>query len=136
MMIKIGLVVRLGVPPVAVLLFEVILNASSIFNHANIRLPGRADGLLRLVLVTPEMHRVHHSAIPVETNSNFGFNVPWWDRLFGTYRAAPRDGITGMRIGLSRFRDRRELWLDRMLVQPLAGAAFDAEADGDGRGPP
>jgi sterol desaturase/sphingolipid hydroxylase (fatty acid hydroxylase superfamily) len=125
MAIKIAVVVVLGAPPVAVLIFEVVLNATSIFNHANVRLPVSADRILRLLVVTPDMHRVHHSVIPEETNSNFGFNLPWWDRLFGTYRAQPRDGHTGMRIGLNRFRNRRELFLDRMLLQPLDGPAAD-----------
>jgi sterol desaturase/sphingolipid hydroxylase (fatty acid hydroxylase superfamily) len=128
MAIKIAVVVGLGAPPAAVLVFEVILSATALFNHANIRLGDRADRLLRMVVVTPDMHRVHHSAIPDETNSNFGFNLPWWDRLFGTYRAQPRDGHGAMRIGLNRFRNPRELWLDRMLVQPLNGPASDAEA--------
>jgi sterol desaturase/sphingolipid hydroxylase (fatty acid hydroxylase superfamily) len=88
------------------------------FNHANLRLPGWLDRGLRWVTVTPDMHRVHHSVAPAETNSNFGFNLPWWDRLFGTYRAQPAAGQQGMTIGLSRFRDRRELWLHRMLIQP------------------
>jgi sterol desaturase/sphingolipid hydroxylase (fatty acid hydroxylase superfamily) len=125
MAIKIGVVVALGVPPVAVLLFEVVLNATSLFNHANLRLPGAADRVLRWVLVTPDMHRVHHSVHPVETNSNYGFNLPWWDWLFGTYRAQPRDGHEGMSIGLTRFRSRRDVWIDRMLIQPAVGPAHD-----------
>lgn len=119
MMVKLALVLVLGPPALGVLIFEVVLNATSLFNHANIRLPLRVDAALRLVLVTPDMHRVHHSVIPEETNSNFGFNLPWWDRLFRTYRAQPRAGHDGMRIGLSRFRDWRELWLDRLLTQPF-----------------
>jgi len=119
MAIKIAVVVALGAPAVAVLLFEVILNATSIFNHANIRLSPAADRVLRLFVVTPDMHRVHHSWLPEETNSNFGFNLPWWDRLFGTYRPAPRDGQTGMTVGLRRFRAPVESRLDRMLVQPF-----------------
>ena len=83
MLIKAGVIVMLGVPAVAVLLFEVLLNATSIFNHGNVRLPQRLDRVLRWIVVTPEMHRVHHSWYPNETNSNFGFNLPWWDRLFG-----------------------------------------------------
>jgi sterol desaturase/sphingolipid hydroxylase (fatty acid hydroxylase superfamily) len=129
MAIKVAVVVALGAPPAAVLIFEVVLSATALFNHANVRLPVRLERMLRLAVVTPDMHRVHHSAIPEETNTNFGFNLPWWDRLFGTYRAQPRDGHTGMRIGLNRFRDPRELWLDRMLVQPLEGPAGDSGAD-------
>ena len=121
--IKLAVVMALGPPAIAVLVFEVLLNATSMFNHSNIRLPIAIDRVLRLLVVTPDMHRVHHSIHPSETNSNFGFNLPWWDRLLGTYRAQPRDGHTGMTIGIEQFRTRRDLWLDRMLVQPLRGPA-------------
>jgi sterol desaturase/sphingolipid hydroxylase (fatty acid hydroxylase superfamily) len=121
--IKLAVVAALGPPAVAVLVFEVLLNASAMFNHSNLKLPGRLDAVLRLVIVTPDMHRVHHSVIPSETNSNFGFNVPWWDRLLGTYRAQPREGHDGMTIGIEQFRTPRDLWLDRMLIQPLRGPA-------------
>ena len=136
MAIKLAVVMALGPPAVAVLVFEVLLNGSAMFNHSNVRLPERVDALLRLVIVTPDMHRVHHSILPSETNSNFGFNVPWWDRLLGTYRAQPRAGHEGMTIGIEQFRTRRDLWLDRMLVQPLRGAASGypinrAEKDGE-----
>ena len=117
--IKMGVVAALGPPPAAVVVFEVLLNASSIFNHGNVRLPGALDRVLRWVVVTPDMHRVHHSAIPSETNSNFGFNLPWWDRLFGTYRDQPRDGHLGMTIGLRMFRDAADHHLHRLLVQPF-----------------
>jgi sterol desaturase/sphingolipid hydroxylase (fatty acid hydroxylase superfamily) len=127
MAVKIAVVVALGLPAMAVLIFEVILNATSLFNHANIRLPAPADAALRLVLVTPDMHRVHHSIIPVETDSNFGFNLPWWDRLFGTYRAQTRDGHDAMTLGIAAFRDPRERWLDRMLTQPFRTARQDEE---------
>jgi sterol desaturase/sphingolipid hydroxylase (fatty acid hydroxylase superfamily) len=103
--------------------FEVALNATAMFNHSNIRIPERVDRILRLVVVTPDMHRVHHSIIPQETNSNFGFNLPWWDRLLGTYRAQPREGHDGMTIGIEQFRERRDLWLPRMLIQPVLGPA-------------
>jgi sterol desaturase/sphingolipid hydroxylase (fatty acid hydroxylase superfamily) len=119
MLIKVGIVLLLGAPPLAVLAFEVLLNASSLFNHANIALSPRADAWLRCVVVTPDMHRVHHSWDPRETDTNFGFNLPWWDRLFGTYQAQPRLGHLGMTIGLHEFRDPRELRLDRMLLQPF-----------------
>jgi hypothetical protein len=102
-----------------VLAFEVLLNATSMFNHGNVRLPLRLDRILRWLVVTPEMHRVHHSVLRRETDSNFGFNLPWWDRLFGTYRAQPEAGHEGMTIGIDRFRDPAELRLDRMLLQPL-----------------
>jgi sterol desaturase/sphingolipid hydroxylase (fatty acid hydroxylase superfamily) len=121
--IKLGVVAALGPPAAAVLVFEVLLNATSMFNHGNVRLPRRLDGILRWLVVTPDMHRVHHSIHPSETNSNFGFNLPWWDRLLGTYRAQPREGHEGMTIGIEQFRTRRDLRLDRMLIQPLLGPA-------------
>jgi len=135
MLIKLAAVVVLGAPAVAVLLFEILLNATSLFNHANLRLPTRLDRLLRRVLVTPDMHRVHHSVVPQETNSNFGFSLAVWDRLFGTYRAQPAAGHAGMTIGLAEFRDPRELRLDRMLVQPLRDANA-AQIPGDGLSTP
>ena len=119
MAFKLVLVVLLGPPAIAVLIFEVVLNASAMFNHSNIRLPKRVDAVVRLFIVTPDMHRVHHSVVPRETNSNYGFNVPWWDRLLGTYIAQPKAGHDEMQIGLSQFRARRELWIDRMILQPL-----------------
>lgn len=119
MLIKFGVVAALGTPAVAVLVFEVLLNATSMFNHGNVRLPARLDRVLRWIVVTPEMHRVHHSILQRETNSNFGFNLPWWDRLFGTYRAEPAAGHEGMTIGIDQFRDPCELRLDRMLMQPF-----------------
>ena len=117
--IKLTVTAALGAPAVAVPIFEVLLNVTSMFNHANVRLPPRLDRVLRSVLVTPEMHRVHHSILPRETNSNFAFNLAWWDRLFGTYRAEPAAGHEGMTIGIEQFRDPRELRLDRMLLQPF-----------------
>ena len=119
MAIKLGAVAALGAPAVAVLIFEVLLNATSMFNHGNVRLPQRLDRVVRWLVVTPDMHRVHHSILPRETNSNFGFNLPWWDRLFGTYRAQPQAGHGAMTIGTEQFRDPRELRLDRMLLQPF-----------------
>jgi sterol desaturase/sphingolipid hydroxylase (fatty acid hydroxylase superfamily) len=121
--IKLAMVLALGPPAVAVLIFEVLLNATAMFNHSNVRLPQIADRVLRLIVVTPDMHRVHHSIRPEETNSNFGFNLPWWDRLLGTYRAQPKAGHEGMTIGIEQFRTRRDLWVDQMLVQPLKGPA-------------
>jgi sterol desaturase/sphingolipid hydroxylase (fatty acid hydroxylase superfamily) len=122
-LIKLAVVAALGAPAAAVLIFEVLLNATSMFNHGNVRLPPALDRVLRLIVVTPDMHRVHHSILPQETNSNFGFNLPWWDRLFGTYRVAPAAGHDGMTIGIDAFRDARELGLDRMLLQPFRGDA-------------
>jgi sterol desaturase/sphingolipid hydroxylase (fatty acid hydroxylase superfamily) len=118
MLIKMLLVVMLGPPPVAVLLAEIILNVTAMFNHGNIYLPPKADAVLRRVLVTPDMHRVHHSIVPQETNSNFGFNFPWWDRLFGTYLSQPGAGHTDMKIGLTGFRSTRAQGLHRLLLQP------------------
>jgi sterol desaturase/sphingolipid hydroxylase (fatty acid hydroxylase superfamily) len=117
--IKIAVVIAFGIPPVAVFVFEVALNATSLFNHSNVRMPAAVDRIARLLLVTPDMHRVHHSIDGVEHNSNFGFNLPWWDRLFGTYRREPAAGHDGMTIGLPVFRDRKELRLDRLLTQPF-----------------
>ena len=119
MVIKIGVMAALGAPAVGVLAFEVILNATSMFSHSNVRLPPAFDRVLRWIVVTPDMHRVHHSIERRETDSNFGFNLPWWDRLFGTYRPEPEAGHTGMTLGIPQFRDPRELRLDRMLLQPL-----------------
>jgi len=120
---KIAVLAALGAPAVAVLVFEVVLNATAMFNHGNVRMPRRLDALLRLFVVTADMHRVHHSIVPAETNSNFGFNIPWWDRLFGTYRAQPAAGHDGMTIGIEQFRTTRDQWLDKMLVQPAIGPA-------------
>jgi len=117
--IKLVLVAALGAPALSVLIFEVVLNATAMFNHANVRIPDGLDRILRLVLVTPDMHRVHHSIIHSETNSNFGFNLPWWDWMFRTYRDQPEAGHDGMTIGIDQFRTPRELALDRMLTQPF-----------------
>jgi len=119
MAVKIAVVIAFGIPVVAVLLFEVVLNATSTFNHANVSMPPALDRVLRWLVVTPDMHRVHHSILRQETDSNFGFNLPWWDRLFGTYRAAPMAGEQGVTIGLPIFRDPGELRLDRLLTQPF-----------------
>jgi sterol desaturase/sphingolipid hydroxylase (fatty acid hydroxylase superfamily) len=121
--IKLVVVAALGTPAAAVLIFEVLLNATSMFNHSNIRVPAQIDRILRWFVVTPDMHRVHHSILRRETNSNFGFNLPWWDRLLGTYRAQPAAGHDAMTIGIEQFRDPRELGLDRMLLQPFRGEA-------------
>ncbi|MCP5366806.1 MAG: sterol desaturase family protein [Hyphomicrobiales bacterium] len=119
MVIKFAAIALIGAAPAAVLVFEVVLNASSMFNHGNVRLPAALDGVLRLLVVTPDMHRVHHSVIPAETNSNFGFSLSWWDRLFGTYRAQPAAGHEGMTIGIEAFRTPEDLRLDLLLVQPF-----------------
>jgi sterol desaturase/sphingolipid hydroxylase (fatty acid hydroxylase superfamily) len=117
--IKIAVILAFGIPVVAVILFEVLLNATSMFNHSNAAMPLWLDRILRVFVVTPDMHRVHHSILRKETDSNFGFNLPWWDHLFGTYRSQPEAGHTGMTIGLPIFRSVRELWIDRLLTQPF-----------------
>jgi sterol desaturase/sphingolipid hydroxylase (fatty acid hydroxylase superfamily) len=119
--IKLSVVAALVVPPAAVLIFEVVLNGAALFNHSNIHIPQGIDRILRLLIVTPDMHRVHHSVIISETNSNFGFNLPWWDRFFGTYKDQPAKGHTGMTIGLSQFRDPGKLFLPRLLILPFVG---------------
>jgi sterol desaturase/sphingolipid hydroxylase (fatty acid hydroxylase superfamily) len=122
MLLKLAVIAALGTPAVAVLIFEVLLNATSMFNHGNVRIADKLDAILRWVVVTPDMHRVHHSIQSMETNSNFGFNLSWWDRLFGTYRPQPSAGQEAMTIGIEQFRDPRELRLDRMLIQPFHGS--------------
>ena len=122
MVVKMAVIGALGAAPLAIILFEILLSATSIFNHGNIAVPPTLDRLLRLVVVTPDMHRVHHSVVVHETNSNFGFNLPWWDRLFGTYRAQPAAGHDRMTIGLEQFREPRLQWLWHMLALPFTGA--------------
>ncbi|HXG28102.1 MAG TPA: sterol desaturase family protein [Nevskiales bacterium] len=121
MLIKLAAVTVLGAAALAVLVFEALLNATSLFEHANLRIPAPVDRRLRWLLVTPDMHRVHHSVHGDEYNRNFGFNFPWWDRLFGSYRAQPRDGHLAMTIGLRQFRAAPDQRLDRLLLQPLSG---------------
>ena len=126
MLIKFAAISVLGPPVVAVIIFEVLLNATSMFNHGNISLPKTADWVLRWIVVTPDMHRVHHSTEDDETNSNFGFNLPWWDRLFGTYRDQPRAGHQGMTIGIHHFRDAKQVdQLPGMLLLPFRGKVTD-----------
>jgi len=126
MLIKMAAVTVLGPPVAAVILFEVILNGMAMFNHGNLRLPASLDRRLRRLVVTPDMHRVHHSVEDDETNSNFGFNLSWWDRLFGTYRDQPRSGHQGMTIGIHHFRDPREVCLlPGLLALPFRGASGD-----------
>jgi len=107
MLYKIAVVALLGVPAAAVILFEVILNASALFNHANLRLPGPVDRVLRMMLVTPDMHRIHHSARRNETDSNYGFCLSLWDRMFRTYTREPQGGQDGFTIGLAPYQDAR-----------------------------
>jgi sterol desaturase/sphingolipid hydroxylase (fatty acid hydroxylase superfamily) len=117
--IKFAVIFVLGLPVLAVLVFEAVFNALSLFNHANVRISPTVDRILRWFLVTPDMHRVHHSVDAAETNSNFSFVLPWWDRLFGTYRAQPEGGHERMAIGVDQFRTPRDFRLDRMLLQPF-----------------
>jgi sterol desaturase/sphingolipid hydroxylase (fatty acid hydroxylase superfamily) len=123
MLLKLAAVALLGAPPLAVFIFEAVLNAAAQFNHGNVSIPLQLDRWLRLLVVTPDMHRVHHSIIPRETNSNFGFNIPLWDRLFGTYRPQPELGHAGMTIGLKEYRDPAQLTLPRLLIQPFVSSA-------------
>jgi sterol desaturase/sphingolipid hydroxylase (fatty acid hydroxylase superfamily) len=117
--IKMLAVLGLGAPPVAVIVFEVLLNATSLFNHSNINLPLGLDQALRLVIVTPDMHRVHHSIIADETNQNFSFNLSLWDRLFGTYQAQPASGHQRMTLGLNGLRDENLEQIPQMLALPF-----------------
>ena len=122
MLIKFAVIAVIGAPVVAVIIFEVLLNATAMFNHGNVRLPAPLDHVLRLIVVTPDMHRVHHSIEDHETNSNFGFNLPWWDRLFGTYKAQPDAGHDAMTIGIRDYRAPKIATdLPGMLILPFLG---------------
>jgi len=116
---KMAIILILGIDPLSVIFFEIMLNGMAMFNHANFKLPQPVDRVLRLVFITPDVHRVHHSSITCETNSNYGFNISLWDRIFGTYRAQPRDGHENMEIGLNCFRNPKQLRFIDMLVQPF-----------------
>jgi sterol desaturase/sphingolipid hydroxylase (fatty acid hydroxylase superfamily) len=128
LLIKIATILLFGIPALAVLVFEIALNGTTMFNHANVAMPRWLDAIARLIVVTPDMHRVHHSIIRAETDSNFGFNLPWWDRLFGTYRPEPVAGHKHMTIGIPIFRDARELRLDRLLTQPFRDDAKSGQS--------
>ena len=119
LLIKVGVVLLVGIPAIGVFLFELILNATAMFNHSNVKVPNGVDRVLRWFLVTPDMHRVHHSVIVDECHTNFGFNLPWWDRLLGTYRAQPRGGHLRMTIGLTEFRSGVRQTLTWMLALPF-----------------
>ncbi len=122
MLIKFAVIALLGAPAAAVVIFEVLLNATAMFNHGNVRLPLGLDRVLRLFVVTPDMHRVHHSIEDHETNSNFGFNLPWWDRLFGTYKAQPDAGHEAMTLGIRDYRaPKLATDLPGMLILPFLG---------------
>lgn len=134
--LKMAVVAALGAPAEGVVLFEILLNASALFNHANLRLAPRVDAWLRLLIVTPDMHRVHHSVRPEETHSNFGFFLSLWDRLLGTYRAQPAAGHERMVVGLPVFRDPAEQRLHRLLLQPFRRPVREAaDARGAGEAP-
>lgn len=140
MLIKFSTILVLGPPVLAVIIFEVLLNGTAMFNHGNIHLPRGIDRILRLFVVTPDMHRVHHSVEDDEANSNFGFNLPWWDRLFGTYRKQPRTGHQAMTIGIHKYHDLKEItWFTGMLTLPFKGKISDytinrRQWDDDNRG--
>ena len=121
MIIKMSVIVLLGAPAYSVLVFEILLNATSMFNHSNIYIPPNIDKFIRLLFVTPDMHRVHHSVIIRERNSNFGFNFSWWDHMFRTYKDQPDKGHRGMLIGLANFRDFKQLGLPNILALPFFG---------------
>ncbi len=127
-LIKLVLITVLGASPWAVVLFEIVLNATAMFNHSNFKIPYKIDVALRKVIVTPDMHRIHHSVYPDELNLNFGFNLSLWDRLFHTYGEQPRDGHENMRIGLSDYRATKEARLDSLLTQPFR-QPIDAEVN-------
>lgn len=130
--IKAAVIFVIGAPVVAVLFFEILLNLTAMFNHSNIRMPVALDAVLRLFVVTPDMHRVHHSLEFDETNRNFGFNFPWWDRLFGTYRDQPRLGHEGMVIGTPAFRDGKQCaTLGGILRMPFVRRTRDAAVRGE-----
>jgi sterol desaturase/sphingolipid hydroxylase (fatty acid hydroxylase superfamily) len=131
MLFKLLLVLALGPPAEAVMIFEVLLNASAMFNHGNVRLPAAVDALLRRLIVTPDMHRVHHSVHADEMQRNFGFCLALWDRWFGTMASQPRDGHAAMRIGVPGLSARpRDLWLDRLLLMPAQGTPAPLQEQG------
>jgi sterol desaturase/sphingolipid hydroxylase (fatty acid hydroxylase superfamily) len=131
MALKMAAVALLGIPPLAAFIFEVVLNGMAMFNHANVRIPDRIERVLRWFIVTPDMHRVHHSVHRNETDSNYGFSLSWWDRLFATYVAQPRDGHTGMVIGLPEYQSEAptrlgwSLWLPFTTLRPERPAKDD-----------
>ena len=121
MLLKFLVIIALGPPAIAVLIFEILLNSCAMFNHGNIKLPASVDSILRKLIVTPDMHRIHHSTIKTETNSNYGFNLSVWDKLFGTYKAKALREQTTMDIGLENYRDSNDLSYLKLLKLPLTG---------------
>ncbi len=118
-LLKLIVIFLLGAPAIAVMVFEILLSSSALFNHSNIKLSKSVDKVLRLFIVTPDMHRVHHSVYREETDSNYGFNIPWWDKLFGTYVDQPKDGHIDMSIGIEIFREEKDSRIDQLLLQPF-----------------
>jgi sterol desaturase/sphingolipid hydroxylase (fatty acid hydroxylase superfamily) len=129
MAIKLGIIALFGIAPLAVLIFEIVLSVGALFTHTNVYLPATFERVLRWVLVTPEMHRVHHSWYPDETNSNFSFHLSLWDHVFRSYRHEPRDGHTGMTIGLSDFRSDGEQTFVSLLLNPFRTPTADSSAN-------
>jgi sterol desaturase/sphingolipid hydroxylase (fatty acid hydroxylase superfamily) len=117
--IKSATILAFGLPPLSVLTFEIASHSITLFNHGNVRVPPSVDRVLRWFIVTPDMHRIHHSIHRAETDSNFGFILPWWDRMFGTYCAEPAAGQEHMVVGIESFRTKRDLWLDRLVTNPV-----------------
>lgn len=117
--VKSVIILILGPPALSVLAFEALSHAITLFNHGNVRIPRSLDRVLRWFVVTPDMHRIHHSIHADETDSNFGFVLPWWDRVFGTYRTEPAEGQARMVVGIESFRRDRDLWLDRLVLNPI-----------------
>ena len=117
--IKLGLILALGPPAIAVIVSEIVLNATSMFNHSNIKLPHRLDAALRYLIVTPDMHRIHHSVIAQEHNRNFGFNFPWWDKIFNTYKDQPSKGQDAIDIGISGYEEDVSIGILPLLIQPF-----------------
>lgn len=135
--LKVIAVVLLGVAAEAVLVFEILLNATSVFNHANVRIPVSCDRILRWFLVTPDMHRVHHSVLREETDSNYGFNLPWWDRLFGTYRAQPRDVHEHLTLGVPELRTASQtVPILKLVLLPFQSPSGQRDAPTDHGGHP
>lgn len=129
MALKMLIVLLIGAPALAVLVFETLLSTTSLFNHGNVRLSHKLDQWLRFILVTPDMHRVHHSIIKRETDSNFGFCISWWDRWFRTYIDQPEKGHLDMKIGIENFRTENDLGLGQMLIQPFLNSDKDCRND-------
>jgi len=117
--IKVGMVLLIGAPAFAVFIFEVVLSTTAMFNHSNFRVHKSLEKILRIVLITPDLHLIHHSVLPKETNSNYGFSVPWWDRLFGTYTSEPQENYTTMKLGISKMPEKKDILFPGMLGYPF-----------------